>query len=61
MAGFTDWLKENVAVATIPTAIFASMVVEANPTDLILALVATFGIVFLAVSGVRLIMLGLGR
>lgn len=61
MAGFTDWLKENVAVATIPTAIFASMVVEANPTDLIFAIAAIFGITFVAVSGIRLIMLAIER
>ena len=61
MAGFTDWLKENAMVAFIPTAILASMVVEANPTDLILALAATFGITFMVVSIVRLIKLAIER
>lgn len=61
MAGFTDWLKENAMAAFIPTAIFASMVVEANPTDLILALAALFGVTFVATSIVRLIMLAIER
>ena len=53
MAGFGEWLKENAMMATLPCACFASMVVDANPSDFIITLIAMFGILFVTISVVR--------
>lgn len=55
MAGFTDWIKDNAMIAFIPTAIFASMVVEAEPMHLIAGLGLLFTVSFLITCLVRLI------
>ena len=55
MAGFTDWIKDNVMIPFIPTAIFASMVVKAEPLHLIDGLLLLFVISFLITCLVRLI------
>lgn len=55
MAGFADWIKDNAMIAFIPTAIFASMVVEAEPLHLIDGLLLLFVVSFLITCLVRLV------
>lgn len=55
MAGFTDWIKSNAIMAFIPVIIFASMVVDSEPLNLINALLLLFTVSFLITCLVRLI------
>lgn len=53
MAGFGEWLKENAMMATLPCACFASMIVEADPSALIITLIGMFAVSFVVISVVR--------
>mgnify|MGYP003486330316 CR=1 FL=1 len=53
MAGFGEWLKENALMASLPCVCFACMVVDADPKNFVIVMVAMFSILFVAISIVR--------
>lgn len=55
MAGFIDWIKSNAMIAFLPTAFFATMVVDAEPLRLVNGLLLLFVVSFLITCLVRLI------
>lgn len=55
MAGFTNWIIENLQIATLPTAVLASMIVYAEPYAMFYYLGLTFVVSFLITCLVRLI------